>query len=293
MSPHVTLYGSRFTFQKGEIEMSSPNETSSASGEETTVPGPPEPPQDSTLPAPSDETLVGASASAETSRSQIPLAPDAQSIHNQDTVVSPRLRQLATTPSQPLRPPPGAPPRKPPSVGSLAGESSSRLRLLIGIVAVLVLLALILVGALLATQGPALMARLNPTKTPTPTPTLAATPTSAFPPTFTPTRVPPTQVPTPVPPTATPRPAPSAIALDVLAKVTPPESIKLKVRESPSAGAAIRGELDKDAQVAIIEGPQQANGLTWWKVDDGKGLVGWSAEGVGNEKYLVPIGWAK
>ena len=30
-----------------------------------------------------------------------------------------------------------------------------------------------------------------------------------------------------------------------------------------------------------------------WKVEDGKGLVGWSAEGLGTDKYLVPVGWAK
>lgn len=275
--------------------MSSPNETSTASSEETTAPGPPGPSRDSTLPAPSDETLVGASAAADASRPRIPSAPGAQSIHNQDTVVSPRLRQLATTPSQPLRPPPGAPPKKPTGFGLPIGASPARLRLLIGIVAVLILLALTLVAALLATQGPALMARLNPTRVSasTPTPMLAAAPTSVFPPTFTPTRVPPTLAPTPIPPTATPRPAPSAIAVDVLVRVKPPEGVKLKVRASPGTGAQVRGELDKDAQVAILEGPQQASGLTWWKVDDGKGLVGWSAEGVGNDKYLVPIGWVK
>jgi len=222
-----------------------------------------------------------------------PLTPNAQAIHNQDTVVSPRLRQLATTPSQPLRPPPGAPPPKQSGLNVPLGGSPSRLPMLIGIVAVLVLLALILVAVLLATQGSSLMARLNPTKTPTPSPTLAATPTSVFPPTLTPTRVPPTFTPTPAPPTSTPRPAPVALAKDVLAKVTPPEGVKLKVRDKPSTAGAVLGELDKDAQVTIVDGPQEASGITWWKVDNGAGLVGWSAEGLGGVKYLVPVGWAR
>ena len=98
---------------------------------------------------------------------------------------------------------------------------------------------------------------------------------------------------TPVPPTATPRPAPTALGKDVLARVTPPEGIKLKVRETASAAGKLLGELDKDAQVTIVDGPTDANGIKWWKVDNGKGLVGWSAEVLGTDKYLAPIGWAK
>jgi hypothetical protein len=48
----------------------------------------------------SDAPVVGKSASADTVPEQKP-APS-KSIHDQDTVVSPRLRQLAQTPSQPL-----------------------------------------------------------------------------------------------------------------------------------------------------------------------------------------------
>jgi len=238
-------------------------------------------------PASSDETVVGKSAS----EAQAPPAPSDQSIHSQDTVVSPRLRQLATTPSQPLHPPQGTPPK--PAAAAPASKSPSRLYMLVGIVAVLVLLALILIGVILARTGPTLLAGVFATKTPTSTSTRAATPTSAFPPTFAPTRVPPTAPPTPVPPTNTPRPAPVALAQDVLAKVSPPEGFKLKVRKSPSTSGEISGELDKDVQVTILEGPTDANGITWWKVDNGSGLVGWSAEGVGGVKYLVPIGWAK
>jgi hypothetical protein len=260
-------------------------------GEETTEPSPPVQPQESTLPAPSsEETVVGASVPAETVEPKSPLAPDEQSIHNQDTVVSPRLRQLAQTPGQPLRPPSGTPPKP---GGLLPLGSSSRVYLWAAFVGVLILLVVALVVAVTVKYGVPFIGAIGATKTPTPTPTLAATPTSAFPPTFTPTRLPPSPTPTPVPPTATPRPAPVALAKDVLAKVTPPEGLKLKVRESPSSAAKILGELDKDTQVTIVDGPQEANGITWWKVDNGTGLVGWSAEGLGGVKYLVPVGWAK
>jgi len=264
--------------------------SSSTPSEEPTQPGPPAPPIESTQPAsPSSggETVVGASAAA----SEPAAEPSAESIHNQDTVVSPRLRQLAQTPSQPLHPPPGVPP-KPSGAGQLMAGLPPRLVMLVGAVAVLILLVLILIGVLLSTRG-GVVASLFATKTPTSTPTRAATPTSPFPPTLAPTLAPPTATATPVPPTATPRPAPVALAKDVLAKVTPPEGLKLKVRESASTGAKILGELDMDAQVAIIDGPTDANGITWWKVDNGKGLVGWSAEGIGGVKYLVPVGWAK
>ena len=253
--------------------------------EEPTQPGPPAPPIESTQPAPPSSgaaTHVGASAAAE---------PSADSIHTQDTVVSPRLRQLAQTPSQALKPPPGQSPRAA-NVAQLAAGLPPRMMMLIGAIAVLILLVLILIGVLLTTKS-GVVAGLFTTKTPTATRTRAATPTSPFPPTFTPTLVPPTAIATPVPPTNTPRPAPVALAKDVLANVTPPEGIKLKVRDNASTAGKVLGELDANTQVTIVDGPTDANGITWWKVDDGKGLSGWSAEGVGGVKYLVPVGWAK
>lgn len=257
----------------------------SAPSEEPTEPGPSTPAIESTRPAPpssSDATIVGAGTVAK---------PSADSIHNQDTVVSPRLRQLAQTPPQPLKPPSGESP-KAVGVGQLTASLPPRLIMLVGAIAVLVLLVLILIGVLLTTKS-GVVAGLFATRTPTALPTRRATPTSPFLPTFTPTRVLPTDTATPAPPTNTPRPAPVALAKDVLAKVTPPEGIKLKVRDGASTAGKVLGELDVNTQVTIVDGPTDANGITWWKVDDGKGLSGWSAEGVGGVKYLVPVGWAK
>ena len=116
---------------------------------------------------------------------------------------------------------------------------------------------------------------------------------ATLPPTATRPPVTPTLPPTRVPPTPTLRPAPTALGTDVLAKVTPPEGVTLKVRDRASTAGKLLGELERDAEVAIVDGPVDANGFKWWKVDNRKGLVGWSAEGVGNEKWLLPVGWAK
>ena len=73
-------------------------------------PAPLEPTQPiSPRPSSGDATLIGKSALATELPDQKPSTgePAAPSIHNQETVVSPRLKQLAQTPSQPLRPIPG------------------------------------------------------------------------------------------------------------------------------------------------------------------------------------------
>ena len=38
----------------------------------------------------------------------------------------------------------------------------------------------------------------------------------------------------------------------------------------------------------MVEGPTQAENLTWWKIDNGAGLVGWTAIGPANDPWLVP-----
>jgi hypothetical protein len=119
------------------------------------------------------------------------------------------------------------------------------------------------------------------------TPTPSNTPTREPSATLTSTRTP---AETPI---AALRPTPTALAVNVLAKVTPPEGAKLKVRDKPSLAGAVLGELDQGAQVVILEGPTRADGLVWWRVDNRDRLAGWSAEGVGDVQYLVPVGWAR
>ena len=263
-------------------------------GKAASAPGPSVPPEQpappsSPKPPPSDATVIGKSASA----MEVPEQKAAPRLSDtQDTVVSPRLRQLAQTPGQPLRPPPaGGGAHKSSGVKlPVIGSTPPRLYILVGLVAVLVLMMVVLIGVLVVRNGPTLLSGLTSTKTPTPTATRPATATP--PPTATRPPTTPTPRPTAVPPTKAPRPAPTALAKDVLAKVTPPQDVKLKVRDQASTAGKVLGELDRDVEVAIVDGPTEANGITWWKVDDRKGLVGWSAEGVGTDKYLLPVGWA-
>lgn len=53
-----------------------------------------------------------------------------------------------------------------------------------------------------------------------------------------------------------------------------------KVREAPGTDAPEVGVLGGGTPVSIIEGPEQADGRDWWKIDDGNGVIGWSSSRV-------------
>ena len=132
---------------------------------------------------------------------------------------------------------------------------------------------------------------------PTPTPTLppqigSTTPMSSGEPQVTtvPTQalVIVTETPT-VSPTATQAPTPqpgTALAAGQPARVTAPAG--LNFRDAPNPNATLLGQLGTGVLVKIVDGPQQAGNFTWWKVDDGKGNVGWAADGDGETKWLSP-----
>jgi uncharacterized protein YgiM (DUF1202 family) len=144
-----------------------------------------------------------------------------------------------------------------------------------------------------------------------PTPTLAATPT------LTPTVVPPTVTPV-ITPTATPTLAPTATATPAATPVVTPTATPvvtptatpeggipsptvggrarvttqyqyINLRGGPGLGAEAIGKLQDGTVVTILEGPEEADGLRWWKVDDGQLNTGWAAERVAGEVLLVPI----
>jgi hypothetical protein len=200
----------------------------------------------------------------------------------QPTIVSPKAR--------PVAPPASTEPK--PFIRRGTGINLPPISgwMLIAAGGIAVLLILFGVALLLSTSKGGLFASNTPTPTATLTPTATQTPlpTATVPPTNTPVPV----TPTPVIPVATPRPDPTELGIGVLAKVTPPEGLKLKVRDQAGTGGQVLGELDAGAQVKIVDGPTDANNLKWWKVDNGQGLVGWSAEGSGGDTYLVPVGWA-
>ena len=46
--------------------------------------------------------------------------------------------------------------------------------------------------------------------------------------------------------------------------------------------------LPSNQRVTVVEGPTDAEGFRWWKVDDGGGNVGWVAESDGETEWLSP-----
>ena len=103
------------------------------------------------------------------------------------------------------------------------------------------------------------------TPLPLDTPTLPPEPT----PTFTPTVVPGT-----------------ALAPGQPARVTAPAGLNL--RDAPVGTGALILQLSTNLKVTVLEGPVKAENLTWWKLDDGQGHIGWAAEGDGETVWISP-----
>ena len=128
--------------------------------------------------------------------------------------------------------------------------------------------------------APSLGARGVAAYTPTPT----ATPTTPLPTGLPP--VPPTSVPTTAP-TNTPEPtrAPSAgIAVGGKVRVTGTGAARLNIRQAPGTTAAVVARAEDGHAFTVLEGPQNADGYVWWKVQDDQGVVGWAAA-----NWLEPI----
>jgi hypothetical protein len=116
-------------------------------------------------------------------------------------------------------------------------------------------LVLVIIAAMFAVRGDLLGPKPLPTPTVAavmPTPTGFGDPTATVPPQ-------PTQVPTP--PVPTDRLAPNGWA-----QVTGTGSA-LIVRAEPSRQAGRVGRLPDGSRVHIVEGPQEAGGIMWWRVD--------------------------
>jgi SH3-like domain-containing protein len=61
----------------------------------------------------------------------------------------------------------------------------------------------------------------------------------------------------------------------------------LNVRDQASTSGKQVGKLNPGAVVKLRSGPKEANGYTWWQIDDGAGLVGWVAAGTKEDPWLV------
>ncbi len=98
----------------------------------------------------------------------------------------------------------------------------------------------------------------------------------------------PAEAPTPAPTaTFTPTPIPgTALAVGQQARVTAPAG--LNFRDVPATSGQLLGQLGTGQLLDLIDGPIEADGFVWWKVDDGQGNVGWGAEGDNETEWLSP-----
>lgn len=72
--------------------------------------------------------------------------------------------------------------------------------------------------------------------------------------------------------------------------VTMPNNGQLSVRSLPGTDAALLTRVDSGAQLTILDGPQQANGFTWYRVRSDSGATeGWAADGDGEDRWLSPL----
>lgn len=119
----------------------------------------------------------------------------------------------------------------------------------------------------------------RPTPTASPQPTTTYVAPAALAPTATPTVL--LQIieltPTPAP-TATETPAPQADGLQSGARALVTAPAGLNMRAQPTSNSQLIVRLGSGVRVTVVEGPSQAEGFTWWRVDDGQGKVGWVAE---------------
>ena len=118
----------------------------------------------------------------------------------------------------------------------------------------------------------------TPTVTATTTPTLPLTATPEITPTVTPVLT----------PTVTPEGGISSPTVGGQARVTTKFEF-VNLRTGPGLSSDVIGQLADGTTVTILEGPEEADNLRWWRVDDGQENVGWAAERVGQEVFLVPI----
>jgi len=91
--------------------------------------------------------------------------------------------------------------------------------------------------------------------------------------------------PTVSPVAETPGPPPTEqLAPTKWMKVTDTGALGLRRRSGPGLNYETTGVFDDGAELRVIGGPQEADGIVWWQLESESGVTGWAA---GN--YLKPI----
>jgi uncharacterized protein YraI len=71
------------------------------------------------------------------------------------------------------------------------------------------------------------------------------------------------------------------------ARVSVDPPLASRIRSGPGSGGTVLGEAQPGENLLVIDGPQCANGYTWWNVRSLSGLEGWAAEGDSLSYWLV------
>ncbi len=66
-----------------------------------------------------------------------------------------------------------------------------------------------------------------------------------------------------------------------------PNTTPNNVRSEPASGEVI-GQLQPGDNFSVLAGPECVNDMYWWQVDNGNGLVGWTAEADSSNYWLEP-----
>jgi hypothetical protein len=82
---------------------------------------------------------------------------------------------------------------------------------------------------------------------------------------------------TPIFPTITPSPSHPILHVGGTARVSNTEGQPLRGRQEPHLKSPAKVAFKEGEQVQIREGPMQADGYTWWRIESRAG-IGWSAE---------------
>lgn len=92
-------------------------------------------------------------------------------------------------------------------------------------------------------------------------------------------------VPTPTPePTPTPLPAPDRLLVGGYAQVSGTGKDTLRLRSDPGLRTTTLKTVPEGTQLLILDGPRDADGITWWRLRDPSD----SAEGWAAQLYLIP-----
>jgi hypothetical protein len=86
---------------------------------------------------------------------------------------------------------------------------------------------------------------------------------------------------------ACPGAPPFILTLGDWARVSIDPPLPSSIRSNPGSGGDVIGEAQPGDNLLVIDGPQCANGYTWWKVRSLDGLEGWAVEGDSDAYWLV------